>query len=138
MLSNKTSVYIPLGIIIIPHTPITRVFHTFKLPQIQNIMVTTGIILVLLLEISWVLGNGNGFNGWFQTKQWQHHPIGDYFHFEWWMIIAIIATTTKNLIVFTEYTSDWMREAHFVSTPKTYCCYLSWLIVISQNSLNLL
>ena len=33
---------------------------------------------------------------------------------------------------------DWLRETHFVDTPKVYCCYRSWLVVTSQNSLNLL
>ena len=32
----------------------------------------------------------------------------------------------------------WLREAHFVGTPKFYCCHLSWLVVTSQNALNLL
>ena len=27
----------------------------------------------------------------------------------------------------------WLREAHFVGTPKFYCCYLSWLVVTIPN-----
>lgn len=47
-------------------------------------------------------------------------------------------STLTNLVVFSKCASGWLRATHFVDMPKVYCCYLSWLIVTSQNPLNLL
>ena len=35
----------------------------------------------------------------------------------------------RKLVVFTKCASGWLREAHFVGTPKYYYCLQSWLVV---------